>query len=100
MKRSIIILPGAEDDLDAGRRFYQLQGRGLGTYFLDSLASDIESLLLYGGIHRTIYGFYRCPSKRFPYVIFYRLNDDSIQVYAVLDCRRDPDTIRKQLRGR
>ena len=38
---------------------------GLGTYFLDSLYSDIESLRLYAGIHRLVYGdYYRLVSKR------------------------------------
>jgi hypothetical protein len=32
--------------------------RGLGTYFLDTLYSDIESLRILGGIHRKAYNKY------------------------------------------
>ena len=31
--------------------FYEKQDAGLGSYFLDSLNSDIESLKIYAGIH-------------------------------------------------
>jgi plasmid stabilization system protein ParE len=96
----IEILSEAEDDLIAGARFYERQGTGLGEYFLDSIYSDIDSLLIYAGIHRVVFGFYRALSKRFPYAIFYRLNREAevVQVYRVLDLRRDPLWIRGQVR--
>ncbi len=46
----IQILDQAEDDLVDGYNFYETQEQGVGTYFLDSLYSDIESLILYVGI--------------------------------------------------
>lgn len=52
----IRLLSLALDDLDAGRRFYERQQAGLGDYFLDSLYSDIDSLLLYAGIHQKVFG--------------------------------------------
>ena len=36
----------AEDDLARGIAFYELQQQSLGTYFLDSLYADIDSLML------------------------------------------------------
>jgi hypothetical protein len=48
----IEILSDAEEDLIAGARFYERQVTGLGDYFLNSIYSDIDSLLIYGGIHR------------------------------------------------
>jgi hypothetical protein len=94
----IEILSDAEDDLIEGARFYERQGVGLGEYFLDSLYSDIDSLLIYAGIHRIVFGFHRALSKRFPYAIFYRFDRQTklIQVYRVLDLRRDPAWIKKQ----
>jgi hypothetical protein len=53
------ILTSALNDLAEGRRFYEAQGEGLGGYFFDSLFSDIDSLALYGGIHRLVFGFHR-----------------------------------------
>lgn len=30
-------------------------------------------------------------SKRFPFVVYYRIEGEAIRIYAVLDCRRDPE---------
>lgn len=51
----IVILPAARDDLAEGHDFYERQGEGPGTYFLESLFSDVDSLRLYAGIHRRIF---------------------------------------------
>ena len=47
----IRIVDQAEDDLVDGYNFYEDQGPGLGSYFLDCIYSDVESLVLYAGIH-------------------------------------------------
>ena len=97
----VTILDAAENDLESGYRFYEKQSRGLGTYFLDSLYSDIDSMAYFGGIHRKVYGFHRVLSKRFPFAVYYRcVADDEILVTAVLDCRRNPSWIRRKLMGR
>ena len=96
----IRILSSAYSDLTRGRQFYERQGEGLGTYFLDSLFSDIDSLALYPGIHRRVFGFHRMLSKRFPYSIYYQIETgNQIVVYRVLDCRQDPAKIRSALRS-
>ena len=93
----ISIQPSALADLRVGFRFYEKQQAGLGGYFLDSLYSDIESLLLYAGIHSQHFGKYRVLSDRFPYAIYYELREDLIMVRAVLDLRRDPSWISQKL---
>ena len=94
----IRILPSAIEDLEDGTDFYESQAPGLGDYFQDCLFSDIDSLVLYAGIHRIVFGFYRLLSKRFPYAIYYRLDGgEVVVVYRVLDCRRDPARIRRSL---
>ena len=89
----IKILKSAYNDLLKGREFYEAQGENIGEYFFDSLFSDIDSLVLYGGIHQKIFGFYRLLSHTFPYAIYYKVdNDENIIVYRILDCRQNPDT--------
>ena len=92
------ILDAASHDLIEGYRFYEKQQTGLGEYFLDSLYSDIDSLLLYAGIHAVFFEqYYRALSKRFPFAIYYKMNDQEILIYAVLDCRRNPAWIKEHL---
>ena len=68
----IHIVDQAEDDLVEGCNFYEDQAPGLGVYFLDCIYSDVESLVLYAGIHRIVHKNYRrMLSKRFPKAIFY-----------------------------
>jgi hypothetical protein len=55
----ITILPSARKDLASGFSFYENQGSGLGSYFLESLFSDIDSLKLYAGIHPEVFNYYR-----------------------------------------
>jgi len=45
----IEILDEAQEDLVDGFRFYEAREVVLGSYFLDCLFSDIDSLLLYAG---------------------------------------------------
>ncbi len=94
------ILTSARNDLADGRDFYERQAEGVGDYFLDSLFSDIDSLALYAGVHRQVFGFHRMLSKRFPWAIYYRLDGvDAVVVYRVLDCRQDPGKVVVALRG-
>lgn len=94
------ILQSAFDDLDAGAAFYERSEPGVGSYFVDSLLADIDSLILYAGIHRVIRGYHRALAKRFPYAIYYRVEEECVVVHAVLDCRRNPRWITRQLRTR
>lgn len=92
------IAPSAEGDLLDGYAFYELQDPGIGDYFLQSLASDIESLGLYAGIHpKSHLGLYRTASKRFPFSIYYQFDGKTAIVAAVLDARRNPKTLRQVL---
>ncbi len=93
----IQILSEAKTDLILGYNFYESQCEGLGEYFLDSLYSDIESLKLYAGIHQKFYGLFRLLSKRFPFAIYYALDDNIVKIYAVLDCRQDSAKISDRL---
>lgn len=92
-----ILRPGLED-LAAGRKFYDQQQAGVGDYFFDSVFAEIDSLTLYAGIHRQHCGFYRLLARRFPYAIYYRILQDEVLVFRVLDCRRNPSWIRAALK--
>ena len=91
------VLSSAIEDLSQGRKFYVLQGDGLGDYFFDSLFSEIDSLLVFAGIHSLHLGFFRLIARRFPYAIYYKVRGEEIVVYRVLDCRRKPEWVEQEL---
>jgi hypothetical protein len=91
------ILVEAEQDLLDGIRFYEKQRTGVGGYFLESLLADIQSLHQYAGVHAREFGYHRMLAKRFPFAVYYRIEEENIRVYAVLDLRRNPAWIRNRL---
>jgi plasmid stabilization system protein ParE len=97
----IKILASALEDLSKGYRFYERQGPGLGEYFYDSIFSDIDSLILYAGIHQKEFGYYRMLAKRFPYAIYYKIENESksgsVIVWRILDLRSAPEKNRAAL---
>ena len=95
----IRILGLAERDLQAGFRFYEAQQAGIGDFFLYSIYSEIDSLLLYAGIHRKIFGYHRQLCRRFTFAIYYKLEGGQVFVWRILDLRRDPIWIQKQIRS-
>lgn len=91
----------AERDLMVGFDFYETQAAGFGQYFLDSRFSDIDALALYAGARpRPLAGLHRSLSKRFPFAVYYDFDGHTAIVLAVLDCRRNPRSIRSTLGAR
>ena len=65
----IKILSSAIADLQEGFVFYEKQAEGIGSYFMDSLFSDIDSLIINAGVHPIYFGgYHRMLSKHFPFV--------------------------------
>ena len=61
------------------------------------MTTQDDSLLLYAGIHRKIFGYHRQQCRRFPFAIYYKLDGGEVFVWRVLDLRRDPIWIQKQI---
>ncbi len=96
---NIQILDLARDDLIEGFYFYDRREPGAGRRFLDSLYSDIERLAKFEGLHRKPYGiFHRALSKKYPFAIYYTVAGDTVQIRALVDCRRSPSWVRRHLR--
>ena len=98
--KDVLILKEASDDLNEGKAFYDIQEPGVGNYFWDCMISDIESLIIYAGVHRKQIGLYKMLARRFPYALYYDIIEDVAYVVAVLPMRRDPAWILKQLTSR
>lgn len=96
----VVILEDAAADLELGTQFYEACAAGVGDYFLDSILSDLDSLVLFAGVHPLCFQFHRMLSRRFPFGIYYEVEDETAYVYAILDLRRDPLWIQQRLAER
>ena len=91
MSLPVVLRPEAQDDLLLARDWYERQSPGLG----DAFATTVEQLLarveampeLYAVTFR---GVRPAKLRRFPYVVYYSLLADRIEVLAVLHGSRDP----------
>ena len=93
----IEILGSGHRDIVLGACFYDQQQSGLGRYFADYVYSELESLVVYVGIHVQYMGYYKMVLKRFPYSVYYRIEEDCVKVWRILDNRRDPNWVDSQL---
>ena len=94
---NIRILSPARYDLIDGYWFYEERETGLGSYFIESIYADIDSLSRNAGIHLVLFGKHRMIASRFPYSVYYSVNESEVQIHAVLDDRRNPGWVSERL---
>jgi len=97
---TVVVLEDVIEDIERARDFYEGIAVGVGTYCAESLWGDLERLAVYHGIHSVHFGFHRMLASRFPFGIYYRDTAVRTEVYAILDLRRDPSWIRRELGAR
>ncbi len=94
----IRIVASAHQDLEEGFHFYEKQEEGTGDYFIKSIRADIEELHITGGVHPVKYkDYHRLVCHVFPFAVYYTKDENEVVIYAVVDCRSDPDAIRQHL---
>ena len=94
----VILLPGAEDDLDDAFRHYETRRRGLGEDFLEEFRRGVERILRFPlAWHPMDETYRRCQLHRFPYGIIYRVDEANHQVVitTVMQLHRRPDSWRR-----
>ncbi len=90
MKWRALIRPAAQTDLEEARDWYDNQRPGLGDEFLVSIAEALTRLEENPERYRVYYkGFRRILTERFPYKLFYRVENDTVIVFRVLHNARD-----------
>ncbi|OHC05039.1 MAG: hypothetical protein A2Z57_05295 [Planctomycetes bacterium RIFCSPHIGHO2_12_39_6] len=101
MTYTLRFLPEVEEDVITGYAWYESKSHSLGEDFLRmfyAFASEIPSIPL---LYPRIYGkFHRRLLRRFPYAIYYLIEDNQIIVFGLFHCARDPRTIRAKLQDR
>jgi len=101
MTYTLRFLPEVEDDAISGYSWYETKSPGLGEEFLRMLyacSGDISRTpLLYPKVHHE---FRRCLLRRFPYAVYFTINNEQIIIAGVFHSARDPRAIGSMLQNR
>ena len=93
MSWPITYLPDARDDVARSYAAYEQRRVGLGEQFLDLSRQRVEVICSNPEIYAVVRGNVRAAALRqFPYVVYYRFENDRVFVLAVLHGHRDPET--------
>ncbi len=94
MSLPLVIRPEAEQDILGARDWYDRQREGLGDDFTEQMVIAFERLSEMPEMFSVIWEDVRtCRPKRFPYVIYYRILTDRIEVFAALHGSRHPSSM-------
>lgn len=84
--------PEAEREFDEAFDYYERQLPGLGDRFLDNVTRTVELICRMPTVAACIFLDARRRSlNRFPYVVIYRVVNDTVQVISVFHTSRNPD---------
>lgn len=82
----------AKDDVELAFAWYERQRRGLGFEFLDCVENAVKSIIENSEMYRIHYLDFRgCVVRRFPFSVFYTVEENKIVVHSVFDNRQDPE---------
>lgn len=81
----------AKDDVELAFMWYEKQRRGLGFEFLDCVEAALHDIIEFPEMFQKRYSCFRCCIvRRFPFSIFYTIEDDGFVIHSVFDTRQDP----------
>ncbi len=97
MKYKIHIRPEAEMDLEEAATWYEMRRKGLGDEFLDQALQAFKTMsenpYMYAIVHRFTR---RALMFRFPFAIYYRIEEKTLVVVAVMHGSRHPKRWQKR----
>lgn len=98
MDYEIIILPSARRDLLDAFEWYQDQRTGLGLDFKLCVDEVLSKLQKHPKSYNKVYkDIRRVVTQRFPFGVFYLVENNKVIVLAVMHARRDPKQWKKRI---
>jgi plasmid stabilization system protein ParE len=91
--RALRLLPEVEEELAQSARWYESKRRGLGielVAIVDRTFDEIRDAPEAAPVWRADRPYRKKAVRRFPYVVFYRFDDDVIEIVAVAHEKRSP----------
>ncbi len=82
----------AKNDLVSAFEWYEKQRRGLGFEFLDCIEIALKEISNFPEMYQLCYSnFRRNVIRRFPFSVFYTIEDKEIIIHSVFDNRQNPE---------
>lgn len=101
MTHTLRFLSQVEQDVQNGRSWYERKAPGLGEEFLRAFYAGCEELTRNPQAYSKVYrDFRRRLLRRFPYAIYFRIEEDHVVVFGLFHCARDPRQLRRELGNR
>jgi plasmid stabilization system protein ParE len=89
MSLPVAYLPEARDDIDAAYATYEARRSGLGAAFVQAVEDRVGQIQANPALYGLVNGDVRAaPMRRFPFVIYYRVEPTQIVILAVLHGRQ------------
>ena len=101
MTYSLRFVPEVEEDAINGHLWYESKSKGLGEEFLRifyAAASAISHNPLQYPI--VYHEFRRCLLRRFPYAVYFQVDNNQIIVFGLFHCARNPQIMKLELNDR
>lgn len=101
MNYILVFRPEVEEDAISGYLWYEKKAVGLGEEFLSQFFEYTSDMLRKPLVYRKTYGeFRRRLLKKFPYAIYFQIEDHKVIVFGLFHCARDPKKIEESLTNR
>jgi plasmid stabilization system protein ParE len=81
----------SKDDIELAFTWYERQLKGLGLEFLGCVEASLQKVMNNPEMYQIRYSCFRgCPIRRFPFSIYYSIEENDIIIHSVFDNRQDP----------
>ena len=93
MSLRLVVRPEAQGDLLAARAWYDQQRPGLGDDFSDAAEELLDRIAATPKLYpATLKDVRRAKLRRFPYIVYYRMLADCVEVIAIVHGSRNSQT--------
>jgi toxin ParE1/3/4 len=101
MTEALRFLSETEEDILSGYIWYEEKVKGLGEEFERVVYSCTAEIVRNPFIYPKVEGeLRRCLVKKFPYSIYFLIEEDAILICGFFHCARDPERLMQQMQDR
>ena len=99
MPDRVVVMPEAEVDLEGACEWYESRELGLSDQFLERVNLCFESVRQFPEMFEVVRRRYqRAFVQKFPYVVYFKVEGDVVEIHAVLHGKRSPWHWQQRLR--